>query len=127
MTVYVDDVRLRFGRMWMCHMWADTDAELLAMADAIGVARKWIQGHQTLSFGKHKDASWVHFDICLTKKTKAIELGAVLTDKYGPVEHVARLNIASGNPDLVRFGEQAIAKIAKFRRSPCDLTGGNER
>lgn len=31
MTVYVDDVRLPFGRMIMCHLWADTLPELLAM------------------------------------------------------------------------------------------------
>lgn len=42
MTVYVDDVEHVFGRMKMCHMWADTLDELLAMADRIGVDRKWI-------------------------------------------------------------------------------------
>jgi hypothetical protein len=89
MTVYVDDVRHRFGNMIMCHMWADTDAELLAMADRIGVARKWIQGHPTLSHGKHRDASWVHFDIAMSKKALALQHGAVLTDKYGPVEFLA--------------------------------------
>lgn len=91
MTVYVDDIRLPFGRMIMCHLWADTLEELLAMVDKIGVQRKWIQGHPTLSFGKHRNASWVHFDISLTMKERAIAAGAVLTDKYGPVEHVARL------------------------------------
>lgn len=83
MTVYVDDVRHSFGRMVMCHMWADTLDELLAMADRIGVARKWLQ--------QPPKASWVHFDIALTKKVLAVAAGAVLTDRYGPVEHVARL------------------------------------
>lgn len=82
MTVYIDDVRHKYGRMVMCHMWADTLDELLAMADLIGVARRWLQ--------QPPKASWVHFDISLGKKAEAINAGAVLTDKYGPVEFLAR-------------------------------------
>ena len=63
MTVYVDDANIPFGSMIMSHMWADTDHELLAMADAIEVKRKWIQGHPTLSLPRYRKASWVHFDI----------------------------------------------------------------
>lgn len=89
MTVYVDDVRHAFGRMQMCHMWADSLDELLAMADAIGVQRKWLQ--------KPPKASWTHFDISLGKKAQAIRLGAVLTDKYEPLLHRAK---ETGNPKL---------------------------
>jgi len=39
-TVYVDDMRAPFGRLVMCHMIADTDGELLEMADRIGVQRR---------------------------------------------------------------------------------------
>lgn len=116
MTVYVDDVRHPFGNMVMCHMWADTVEELLAMADRIGVQRKWIQGHPTLSFGKHRNASWIHFDISLGKKAMALKHGAVLTDKYGPVEHVAKLNIASGDPERVARGERKLQMIAEIRK-----------
>lgn len=115
MTVYVDDVVHPFGRMKMCHLWADTLDELLAMVDAIGVQRKWIQGHPTLSFGKHRHASWVHFDIALGKKASALRLGAVLTDKYGPVEHCARLNVASGVPARVARGEKRLADVVTLR------------
>ena len=100
MTCYVDDVRHRYGNMVMCHLWADTLEELLAMVDKIGVQRKWLQ--------KPPKASWVHFDITLSKKALALNNGAVLTDKYGPVEHVARL---TGNSKLLET-------IAKCRRLP---------
>lgn len=65
--VYVDDMRVRYGRMSMCHMLADSDAELLAMASRIGVALQWHQ-HP----GRHDS----HFDICLSKKMLAMRAGA---------------------------------------------------
>lgn len=107
MTVYVDDVRHAFGRMVMCHMWADSLEELLAMADRIGVQRRWLQ--------QPPKASWVHFDISLGKKAFAIRAGAVLTDKYGPVEHTAKLDIASGDPQRVARGERKLGLIAEVR------------
>lgn len=107
MTVHVDDVRHPFGRMFMCHMWSQSLDELLAMADRIGVARKWLQ--------QPPKASWVHFDISLSKKALAIEAGAVLTDKYGPLEHEARLHIASGVPERVALGEKKLKRIADVR------------
>jgi len=57
-AVYVDNMRAIYGRMVMCHMVADTTAELLAMADTIGVARKWLQ---------HAGTYREHFDIALSK------------------------------------------------------------
>jgi hypothetical protein len=66
-TVYVDDPIWPFGRMHMCHMVADTRAELDAMADAIGVARKWIQKPGT---------DREHYDICKSKRALAVKLGA---------------------------------------------------
>ena len=67
MTVYVDESRIRYTRMTMCHMIADTHEELVEMADKIGVKRKWIQ---------HEGTWKEHFDICLTKRAKAIKHGA---------------------------------------------------
>lgn len=83
MGVYVDQPIFPFGNMMMCHLWADSLDELLAMVDRIGVQRKWIQGHATLSFGKHRNASWVHFDIAKSKRALAIQAGAIETDRYG--------------------------------------------
>lgn len=68
MAVYVDDFNHPFGRMLMCHMVADTTKELLDMVDKIGVQRKWIQ---------YKGSRHEHFDICLSKKAKAINHGAI--------------------------------------------------
>jgi hypothetical protein len=57
MTVYVDDMRAEFfpphapGRRFiMCHMIADTEEELHAMAARIGVACKWHQGEQEITW-----------------------------------------------------------------------------
>jgi len=68
MAVYGDDMRASFGRLVMCHMVADTREELDAMADRIGVARKWIQYP-----GTHRE----HYDICLSKRAAAIAAGAL--------------------------------------------------
>ena len=62
MTVYVDNSTNRLGRMQMSHMLADTEAELHAMADRIGVQRRWFQGD--------------HSDVCQAKRALAIEAGA---------------------------------------------------
>lgn len=61
--VYVDTMRAPYGRLILCHMIADSPEELNAMADGIGVDRKWHQGN--------------HYDICLTKRAKALQAGAV--------------------------------------------------
>lgn len=82
MSVYVDDATNAFGRMKMCHMLADTYAELIAMADKIGVQRKWYQGWAK--------ASSPHFDIAQTKRTLAIANGAVQVDRYKLVEVIKR-------------------------------------
>lgn len=68
MTVYVDDMRAAYGRMVMCHMVADTDEELHAMAARIGVARRWHQAPP-----RHTS----HYDIALTKRALAVAAGAV--------------------------------------------------
>lgn len=67
MSVYVDNMRARFGRMVMCHMVADSLDELHAMADRIGVARRWFQNKPRMP----------HYDICLAKRALAVQHGAV--------------------------------------------------
>ena len=98
MTVYVDDARHMYHSMIMCHMWADTEEELLKMADAMGLKRHWLQ--------RPPKASWVHFDVSLSMKKAAIALGAQQTDNLGPVEHVAKL----------RGDHEKIASVQRLRQ-----------
>ncbi|WP_066338336.1 DUF4031 domain-containing protein [Azohydromonas lata] len=69
MAVYVDDMRAPFGRMVMCHMLADSDDELHAMAARIGVARRWWQSPAKTSGS--------HYDIALSKRALAVAAGAL--------------------------------------------------
>lgn len=68
MAVYVDDMVACYGLMKMCHMGADSTEELNAMADKIGVARKWIQ-----QAGTPRE----HYDICRAKRALAVQNGAI--------------------------------------------------
>lgn len=68
MTVYVDDYEGRFGRMIMCHMMSDSNLdELHAMAQSVGIKRKWFQGN----------SSAPHYDVCKQMRSEAIKRGAV--------------------------------------------------
>lgn len=71
MAVYVDDMYKyptgQYRGMKMSHLIADTKEELLEMVDKIGVKRGWIQ---------YPGTSHEHFDICLSKRAKAIIFGA---------------------------------------------------
>lgn len=111
MSVYVDDVELPFRTMIMCHMWADSFEELLEMADKIGLARYWIQGHPTLSRGKAKAASWVHFDVAKATKRKAMAAGAILTDRFEPIIFTSRRDLALA----LEKGDREWARIARVR------------
>lgn len=72
MAVYVDNMKAPFGRMIMCHMLADTLEELHAMADKIGIARKWYQGPPKTRYP--------HYDIALSKRAIAVQCGALEID-----------------------------------------------
>jgi hypothetical protein len=66
MAVYLDNARNPLGRMLMCHMIADTPDELHAMAETIGMKREWFQ-----------DTGFPHYDVCLTRRKRALEAGAI--------------------------------------------------
>ena len=84
MSVYVDEAIWPFGRMMMCHLLADTDEELHAMAGKIGVARRW-----------HQNSRYSHYDICKSKRAIAVSLGAIEIDRRQFVD-MAKGKIAKG-------------------------------
>ncbi len=93
MAVYVDDMAAPYGRLILCHMLADTDDELHAMADKIGVHRKW---HQ-----KPPKASTSHYDISKGKRRLAVSFGAIeITKKQAAcMEMRRRVTGSLGTPE----------------------------
>lgn len=85
MTVYVDNMRHRLGRLVFCHMLADTESEMHAMASAIGVARRWYQGD--------------HYDICLKMRARAVAHGAVEITMREAVNYRRRLRRVSSSSE----------------------------
>lgn len=72
MPVYVDDMYKissgHFRGMKMSHLFADTTEELLVMADKIGLNKNWIQD---------KGESGEHFDVSMSKRELAVQMGAI--------------------------------------------------
>lgn len=79
MAVYVDKEENRFGRMVMCHMIADSIAELHAMAGQIGMRREWFQ-----------PLSSPHYDLSKTRRSAALKAGAVEVSRRELVEIIKR-------------------------------------
>jgi hypothetical protein len=76
MPVYVDPLfdtswadRAKWPYNQACHMMADTDEELHAMARKLGLKRSW-----------HQMTSISHYDLTKTKRTQAVKLGAIEVD-----------------------------------------------
>lgn len=102
MSVYVDRATNGFGRMVMCHMIADTPEELHAMADAIGMQRRWYQEPPKASF-------W-HYDIAKGKREAAVAAGAIDCDRNTFVAHLRRIR------ELKTFGD--VFAIYQAARTP---------
>jgi hypothetical protein len=59
----------RHGHKW-CHLFADTEEELHAMAAAIGMRRSWFQNKP----------GFPHYDLVMSRRKHAVSLGAVEVD-----------------------------------------------
>lgn len=94
MSVYVGVPMWPFGRMIMCHMVADTEAELDDMAAALGLRRAWKQHNPDRKPGTV--GALVHYDVSKGKRAEAIRLGAIpLDDMHAEAEVLERLAAAS--------------------------------
>lgn len=79
MAVYVDNAENAFGRMVMCHMLADTVAELHEFAERIGCKREWFQ-----------PLSRPHYDLSKTYRVAALRAGAVSLTRRELVDMMKR-------------------------------------
>ncbi len=70
MAVYVNKLKTRFGSLTLCHLIADTEAELHAMAAKIGIERRWFQPDHI-----------PHYDISVKKRDLALKMGAIAIDR----------------------------------------------
>lgn len=104
MTVYVDDMRARFKDRIMCHMIGDDEDELHAMAESIGIERRWYQGD--------------HYDVDLPRRDLAVRAGAreITWRQAGAMVMLFRRGIPMGEPDTalerwlaIRDGSAALA------------------
>jgi hypothetical protein len=86
MAVYVDRSMWEFHGRIMCHMLADSEAELHAMADRIGKSRNRYQRH----------ASTPHYDVDTGERALAVRLGAIEIDRRKTVQIIRAIR---DNPD----------------------------
>lgn len=86
--VYVDAAVWPYGRMMMCHMLADSIEDLHAMADKIGVSRRWVQTKK-----------YPHYDICKAKRALAVKFGAIEIDRQQFVDLAKSLRSAPPAPE----------------------------
>lgn len=88
MPVYVGVPMWPFGNFIMCHMVADTLAELEEMARALSLKPEWIQEPKR----ETGVGSLTHYDIAKSKRHRAIQLGAIpLDDLYAETDVLDRL------------------------------------
>ncbi len=101
MSVYVDKESNPFGRMVMCHMMADTLKELFEMSDKIGMRRQWFQPR-----------SFPHFDLSKSRRSMAVNLGAIEMDRRETVDLMNRVR-ADWDSFFIGFSKEEIERLAK--------------
>ena len=112
MTVYVDTARHPFKGYVMCHMTADNLDELHAMADKIGMERRWFQAPPK--------ASYPHYDIPQDRREQVLSLGAQEVCPREGLHYAARLGLewAQKKNDAARCDKyrRTLARTEKYCR-----------
>lgn len=93
MAVYVDSYFTTYKKMKMCHMVADSLAELHEMAEKLGLRRHF----------QHK-ARYPHYDVCLSKRALAIQLGAIECDRVKVISCAKALKAEMANSEACTLG-----------------------
>lgn len=83
MTIYVDNVKVKWAGSEWCHLVADTLDELHSFASKIGLRRQWFQS----------SASYPHYDVKLAVRAKAIQYGAVPGTRKQIIECAKKLKV----------------------------------
>lgn len=89
MTVFVDNARIQYGRLIMCHMVADEERELHDLAEKIGIERRWFhRGHYNIGVGKRSLALQLGAKECTTREAallrrKIENSGTYIGPKHG--------------------------------------------
>ena len=113
MAVYVDDMRAAYRGMTMCHMMADTLSELHAMAEQIGVDRRWFQDSMSAP----------HYDIALEKRAVAVAAGAreVTLRQMAAMAWNLRRNGSMGDPETAIAAMRAAKRADQVAAKPAGI------
>lgn len=92
MTVYVDDCRIPYRQLLLCHMLADDEVALHDVAARIGIKREYHEGPPD-----HTS----HYNIAQTKRALAVKAGAVEITRRQAAAMVRRRDVTGslGHPD----------------------------
>ena len=117
MRVYVDTAIHPLRGRLMCHMFSPDLEELHAMADRIGMQRRWYQDPVTMR------VSWPHYDIDEYRRSLAVSFGAIECDKY---QTVAMAAIMSEPPPGPNGTSRLRTKIPAASYSTTDRTASSK-
>jgi len=127
-TVYVDVLNdygwVMYGRVTKsCHMFADTEAELHAMAAKVGMKLSWFQ--------PWKGRSVPHYDLVPSRRAAAVKYGAKEVGREEAIGIWKRLRAEAGKSDVADAGPAhdgvVVSRLGtKTARGPAQPGGAGE-